>query len=68
MKGKIIDVVNSEAFIALEDDTILKVSLSQMNQYLHNGSMINIDFQSESFNYCNNHKPTMQQDKLMDFF
>ncbi|GAB6168625.1 hypothetical protein JCM1393_10850 [Clostridium carnis] len=68
MKGKVIDYSSFEAFVALEDDTIIKVPLSDVNGYLTVGSTVNISSQSGSFGYCNNHKPGICQDKLIDFF
>lgn len=69
LKGKIIDYSSFEAFIALADDTIIRVPLSQVSNPGCIGSTIDISSSSGSFGYCNNHtKPSIYQDKLIDFF
>ena len=66
MKGKIIDYNYFEAFVALEDDTVVKVPLSQVSDYLSIGAFVNINWNSLS---CNtNSNPKITQDKLVDFF
>lgn len=66
MKGKIIDYNYFEAFVALEDDTVVKVPLSQVNDYLGIGNTVNINSNNLSCNTSN--KPKICQDKLVDFF
>lgn len=66
MKGKVIDYNFVEAFIALEDDTIIKIPLNKVSNYLNIGDTINID--SSIISYSSNNKPTIIQDKLIDFF
>ncbi|MGG7144038.1 hypothetical protein ACQPVP_11320 [Clostridium nigeriense] len=66
MKGKIIDYNFFEAFVALEDDTIMKMPLSQIPGYLNLGDTINIDSTNVSCNPSN--KPKITQDKIVDFF
>lgn len=66
MKGKIIDYNYFEAFVALEDDTIVKVPLTQVNDYLGIGYVVNIDSNNLSHNTSN--QPKMHQDKVIDFF
>ncbi|ATD53845.1 hypothetical protein [Clostridium chauvoei] len=68
MKGKIIDYSNFEAFVCLEDDTIIKLPLSEVDNYTSIGSTVNISSQSGSFGYCNNHSSKIYKDKLVDFF
>lgn len=66
MKGKIIDYNFFEAFIALEDDTVIKLPLNQVSNYLNIGDTINID--SNNISYTPNNRPKIIQDKLVDFF
>lgn len=68
MKGRIIDLNSSEAFVLLEDDTILTVPLTNFNTYLSIGSSINMISLYGSYGFSNNHKAEMTQDKLIDFF
>lgn len=68
MKGKIIDLNSSEAFISLEDDTILTIPLTNFNTYLSIGSSIDMSSLSGSYGFSNNHKAEITQDKLIDFF
>ena len=66
MKGKIIDYNFFEAFIALEDDTVIKLPLNQVSSYLNIGDTINID--SNTISYSPSNRPKIIQDKLVDFF
>lgn len=66
MKGKIIDYNFFEVFVALEDDTIIKMPLNQVSNPLNIGDTINIDSNSISFSPSN--RPKVIQDKLIDFF
>lgn len=66
MKGKIIDYNYFEAFVLLEDDTVIKVPLSNVNDYLAIGTMVNIN--SNSLSCSNSSKQKILQDKLVDFF
>ncbi|WP_066889619.1 hypothetical protein [Clostridium nigeriense] len=66
MKGKVIDYNFFEVFIALEDDTILKMPLNQVSNYLNIGDTINID--SNNISYSPSNRPKILQDKLIDFF
>lgn len=66
MKGKIIDYNSSEAFIALEDDSIIILPLTEVNESLNVGSFVNININNISFNPNNKNK--IIQDKLVDFF
>ncbi|MBD7914867.1 hypothetical protein H9660_06880 [Clostridium sp. Sa3CUN1] len=66
MKGKIIDYNFFEAFVALEDDTIIKLPLNQVSSYLNIGDTIDID--SNNISYAPNNRPKIIQDKLVDFF
>lgn len=68
MKGKIIDLNSSEAFIALEDDSILTIPLTNFNTYLSIGSSIDMSSLSGSYGFSNNHRAEITQDKLIDFF
>ncbi|MEG0856492.1 MAG: hypothetical protein RSG52_08430 [Terrisporobacter sp.] len=68
MKGKIIDLNSSEAFISLEDDTIITVPLTNFNTYLPIGSSIDMSLLSGSYGFSNNHRAEITQDKLIDFF
>lgn len=68
MQGKIIDLNSSEAFISLEDDTILTIPLANFNTYLSIGSSIDLSSLSGSYGFSNNHKAELVQDKLIDFF
>lgn len=68
MKGKIIDLNSSEAFISLEDDTILTVPLANFNTYLSIGSSIDMSSIFGSYGFSNNHRSEVTQDKLIDFF
>lgn len=66
MKGKIIDYNFFEAFVELEDDTIVKVPINQVSNYLGIGATINIDSNITSSSHSN--RPKIIQDKLIDFF
>jgi len=66
LKGKVIDYNFFEAFIALDDDTIVKIPLSQVSNYLNIGDTINIDSNISSNSPSN--RPKIIQDKLVDFF
>lgn len=68
MKGRIIDLNSSEAFVALEDDTILTVPLTNFNTYISIGSSINMTSLYGSYGFSNNHRAQITQDKLIDFF
>lgn len=66
MKGKIIDYNFFEAFVALDDDTIIKIPLNQVSNYLSIGDTININ--SSAISASPSNKPKIIQDKLVDFF
>lgn len=66
MKGKIIDYNFFEAFVSLEDDTIIKIPLNQVSNYLNIGDTLNID--SNTIGNSPSNKPKIIQDKLVDFF
>ena len=66
MKGKIVDYNFSEAFVALEDDSIVILPLTEVNEALSVGSFVNININNISFNP--NNKNEIIQDKLIDFF
>lgn len=66
MKGKIIDYNFFEAFVALDDDTIIKIPLNQVSNYLNIGDTININ--SSAISTSPSNKPKIIQDKLVDFF
>ena len=66
MKGKIIDYNFFEAFVSLEDDTIIKIPLNQVSSYLNVGDTITID--SNSITSTPTNRPKVIQDKLVDFF
>ena len=66
MKGKIIDYNFFEAFVALDDDTIVKIPLTQVSNYLNIGDTININSNISSNSPSN--RPKIIQDKLVDFF
>ncbi|MDU1312502.1 hypothetical protein [Clostridium septicum] len=68
LKGKIIDYSSTEAFVCLEDDTIIKLPLSEVGNYNLIGSNINVSCQSGSFGYCNNHAGKIYKDNIVDFF
>lgn len=66
MKGRVIDYNFFEAFVELEDDTIIKIPLNQVSNYLNIGDTINIDSNISSNSPSN--RPKIIQDKLVDFF
>lgn len=68
MKGTIIDLNNSEAFVSLEDDTILIVPLSSLNTYISIGSSVDVTSLYGSYGFSTNHRTEMTHDKLIDFF
>ncbi|MGL5086515.1 MAG: hypothetical protein ACRC68_12490 [Clostridium sp.] len=68
MKGTIIDLNSFEAFVSLEDDTVLTVPLTNFNSYLSIGSSIDISSLLGNYGFSNNHRAEMTQDKLIDFF
>ncbi|MBU3109276.1 hypothetical protein [Clostridium gasigenes] len=68
MKGKIIDLNNSEAFVSLEDDTIITIPLTNFNASISIGSSIDMTSLSGSYGLYNNHRAEIAQNKLIDFF
>ncbi|MGL5347167.1 MAG: S1 domain-containing protein [Peptostreptococcaceae bacterium] len=68
MKGKVLDYTDFEAFVALEDDSIIRVPITEVSNFTSIGSIVNLSSHSGSFGSCNNHQTVICQDKLMDFF
>ncbi len=66
MKGKIVDYNFFEAFVELEDDTIVKIPLNQVSNYLNIGDTINVN--STNISSSPSNRPKIIQDKLVDFF
>lgn len=66
LKGKIIDYNFFEAFVELEDDTIVKIPLNQVSNYLNIGDTINVN--STNISSSPSNRPKIIQDKLVDFF
>lgn len=67
MKGRIIDIYNSEAFISLDDDTVLTVPINSLTNNFSVGSTISLS-QLTSPTGFNNHIKAITNEKLMDFF
>ncbi|GKX68694.1 hypothetical protein [Inconstantimicrobium mannanitabidum] len=69
MRGKIIDINNLEAFIALEDGNTLQIPLSRLPIHHHVGETVEIDsdFYS-SFSSTSLAHDTIHKDNLIDFF
>lgn len=65
MKGKVIDYDFFEAYVLLEDDSIVKVPINSISNYQNLGTTINIDSNNISYNRNN---PKILQDKLIDYF
>lgn len=68
MKGKIIDMYNSEAFIMLDDDTIITVPTMAINNSYTIGTTINLSDISNFNINNNNHSVNVINEKLVDFF
>lgn len=66
LKGKIVDYNFFEAFVELEDDTIVKIPLNQVSNYLNIGDTINVN--STNISSSPSNRPKIIQDKLVDFF
>lgn len=56
MKGKIIDYDFFEAFVLLEDDSIVKLPVSRVSDHLTVGSLISFDANDLNANTANNSK------------
>ena len=56
MKGKIIDYDFFEAFVLLEDDTVIKLPVSKVSDYLTVGAFVSFDANDLSLNSSNNSK------------
>lgn len=56
MKGKIIDYDFFEAFILLEDDSIVKIPVSKVSDYLTLGTLITFNANDLNANTSNNSK------------
>lgn len=54
MKGKIIDYDFFEAFILLEDDSIVKIPVSKVSDYLTLGTLITFNANDLNANTSNN--------------
>lgn len=69
MRGKIIDINNLEAFIALDDGNTIQIPLSRLPIQHHVGDTVEIDpnFYS-SFNNTVLAHDTIHKDNLIDFF
>lgn len=67
MKGTILDYTTSEAFILLDDDSIITVPLPSFAHNMPIGSNVNV---SSLYNgtYAINYKPVTFYDKTVDFF
>lgn len=56
MKGKIIDYDFFEAFILLEDDSVIKLPVSRVSDYLTIGALISFDANDLNANTAHNSK------------
>ena len=65
MKGKVIDYDFFEAYIVLEDDSIVKVPINSIPNYQNLGATVKIDTNTIS---CSSNSPKILQDKLIDYF
>lgn len=68
MKGTIIDLNSSEAFVSLQDDTILTIPLTNFNYNLSIGSSVDMSSLCGSYGFSNNHRAEITGDKLINFF
>ena len=67
MKGTILDYTPTEAFILLEDDSVVTIPLSSFNHTSPIGSNINLN-RLYNGTYSINYKPSNTSAKLIDFF
>lgn len=67
MKGTILDYTHSEAFVLLDDDSVVTVPISSFEHTSPIGSNINL---TRLYNgtYAINYKPSNFYDKPVDFF
>ncbi|ASW42035.1 hypothetical protein [Clostridium isatidis] len=65
MKGKIIDYDYFEASVILEDDTVIKVPINKVNDYLTIGSVVKINTSELNCNTSN--RPKVYHNNLTDF-
>lgn len=67
MKGTILDYTSTEAFILLEDDSVVTIPLASFSHTSPIGSNVSLD---RLFNgtYSINYKPSKIHDKSVDFF
>lgn len=69
MKGKVLDLNQTDAFISLNDGTTMNISLSSLPLGTKPGDMVDIPF--STLNSLNNNlfnHDSMRNDKLVDFF
>lgn len=66
MKGTILDYTASEAFVLLEDDSIITISTVSLPQHTPVGSSINLS--SLYTNSQDHYKPSNLYDKSVGFF
>lgn len=69
MKGKILDLNETDAFISLNDGSTIDVSLCRISKNAKVGDMVDIPF--STLNSLNNNvftHDTLSNDKLIDFF
>ena len=67
MKGTILDYTPTEAFILLEDDSVVTIPLSSFNHTSPIGSNISLN-RLYNGTYSINYKPSNTSSKLIDFF
>ena len=67
MKGTILDYTPTEAFILLEDDSVVTLPLSSFSHTSPIGSNISLD-RLYNGTYSINYKPSNIHDKSIDFF
>lgn len=67
MKGTILDYTPTEAFILLEDDSVVTIPLSSFNHTSPIGSNISLN-RLYNGTYSINYKPSNPSSKLIDFF
>lgn len=66
MKGTILDYTASEAFVLLEDDSIITIPMVSLSQFSPLGNSINLSTLYK--NGENNYKPSNLYDKSIGFF
>ncbi|SHK05733.1 hypothetical protein SAMN02745163_03111 [Clostridium cavendishii DSM 21758] len=69
MKGKVLDITQSDAIVSLNDGSTMDISLSKLPIHINIGDMVDIPFSTlESLNNNVFNHDTLGNNKIVDFF